>query len=440
MPHTKNKTSNSILCSPKHIPKNISLFGIEATGAFLFVLTLFIQKRILLFDVIPAFEWGSAYIYVSDIFFCLVIGVWGIRLLQNKATIPHSPILPLVGLFICTIFISIIFADHTLFATFGAIKMLQAGILFIWAYSTNISKYIILVPFIIGGIFSGLLGVAQFYLQKSVGLTMIAESPLKFFDPEVAHIAVSSGRFIRAYGSLPSPNILAFFLVIAILFLIFLYYRRYIRFAGSTALAMTTLTLALTLSFSRGVMVIGYGVIAALLVGLWHSSKDALRTRAQNIGVITCLAVVAMSGIFIHELYDRFFVNVYVDHAVEERVVLNNSAVDVIKDNPQGVGVRHFALHTGGDDPVHNVFLLIASEIGIIGVALFIAVLLWFFWRVATVAQKRMLTPEHLLWVAVMLCIVALSLIDHFFFTLQHGIMIFWLFLGLAIRSFYTHK
>lgn len=414
----------------------LTLKNLERLSAVLFVLFLPIQTRLFLFGASTPSEWSSAFLYASDLLFIALLVVFGARVFQKQVSLQNNSVVWVVGLFVIFSFISVLFAEHISVASFGALKALQGGILFVWAYSTDISRRCIVIPLVIGGVVNALVGFFQFSFQKSIGLTFLAESPLAPYTDQVAEIVVSSGRFIRAYGLVPSPNVLAFFLVVALLLLVALYYRKRIEFIGSFVFGAFVLILTLVLSFSRGIMLAGAGVVLYYFSSLIWSVQGEYKKRAVEILVLVGVCAVVVGVIFSSLLYDRFFVNIGLDNAVQERLELNSVAMQNIQSNPLGVGAKHFTLATDQEFPVHNVFLLVAAEIGVIGGVLFVLILLLVLYSFFQSLKQSGFSEQKLLWFSVVVLIILTALIDHFLFTLQQGMLAFWLLIGVATGVF----
>jgi hypothetical protein len=101
------------------------------------------------------------------------------------------------------------------------------------------------------------------------------------------------------------------------------------------------------------------------------------------------------------------------------------------------VGTPESSLYIG----VSNVYLLMAEEMGLIGLAVFVVILAVFFWQVWKVwpRVRRQAGLEAILLglTASLAGILVGGLLDHYFFNLNfpHSVSIFWLYLGLAMAT-----
>ena len=115
------------------------------------------------------------------------------------------------------------------------------------------------------------------------------------------------------------------------------------------------------------------------------------------------------------------------EEAVTQRLYYNGLAAETISQHRLlGVGIgqsvaelmrakpRYPALFY---QPVHNLYLLVASETGLLGLLFFLGWLGTVLWR--SRSHPFLLVPCLLLLVA--------GLFDHFFWTLQQGSLLFWL-------------
>jgi len=78
---------------------------------------------------------------------------------------------------------------------------------------------------------------------------------------------------------------------------------------------------------------------------------------------------------------------------------------------------------------ISDLFLLIASEIGILGLIFFILFLIQvIFYKIKTLGFKKIISNSFLL---LFLSFLVLGLIDHYFWTIQQSRLLFWFVLGL---------
>ena len=122
--------------------------------------------------------------------------------------------------------------------------------------------------------------------------------------------------------------------------------------------------------------------------------------------------------------------------SVSKRVELLKAGKDIVlSENPFfGVGINNqtvviekFLVLTNYlrfVQPTHNVYVLLAGEIGILGVALYCVLLAYSVYRAVKL-------DRFIVFVSLVL-IVLLSSFDHYFFTIHQTLLLFWVTLGIA--------
>jgi O-antigen ligase len=179
-------------------------------------------------------------------------------------------------------------------------------------------------------------------------------------------------------------------------------------------LLMLLSSLVLVLTFSRIAFLVCIVVWGAFLVKVFFNSK-----RIKNF---------AFFGLISERVLNLFTGG---DTSWSDRLGLMRASFKMIKENIlTGVGLGRFVANMGDTvprssngilllQPVHNVFLLIISEIGLIGFGLF-STLLYFFFK-----NKE--------WsLRLIMCLVAIFIIgmfDHYLFSLPQGLVLFLLIL-----------
>jgi len=295
---------------------------------------------------------------------------------------------------------------------------------------------------ILSGLFQAIIGIIQFFLQKSIGLFWLRES---LISPEilgVAKIILNRETYIRSYGLMPHPNVLGGFLLFSII--ITLLYNKLFHacppekcstwnnfgrveqfWAGGTIwtfrLILALQVLALILTFSKSAII---GIIIALVYILtpfsfigrragdevydcstWNNSQIHLTQtlsllrrewlklfHVEHLKLIVLSTLVILFSIFIiiKPNFDSLFLN-----SLNERLFYLNVPRGTFESDPFfGLGAgqsvlsmqKYFAqtLEFWQYQPVHNVFLLIFSELGLIELGLFI----WWLWKLFHVEQN----------------------------------------------------
>ena len=237
-----------------------------------------------------------------------------------------------------------------------------------------------LVKKIIGMIFLGmaissLVGILQYSMGKNFGLSIFGEAD-EIFEQSV----VGSSEIIRRVsGLMPHSNIfgmylaftlpIAFSLTFADIEKHFKYFSFVVSLLGS---------LALLLTFSRAaIMAFVFGMFIFLLVknrNLFHRCNNKI-----------CLMYGVLTGgilfVFWNKLIERFSGSPASN--LSFRFFLNEAAFKMIDRHPWlGIGLNNFSIQLPFYDtrgitavsrfPVHNLYLLIASETGLVSLAVFL--------------------------------------------------------------------
>lgn len=261
-------------------------------------------------------------------------------------------------------------------------------------------------------IFQSTIGLLQFFNQKSVAGYWLLGEPNLARPIDLAKQIIFGQNLILPYGTTAHPNVLAGF-IIAILILNILLFKKIkpnklaifsLCFSSFLGIAV----LLLTGSWSAGLSLI----IALILIKLKPTSKNL---------IVMMIAIWIVSTIIISKA--NIFLNT-TNPSIVRRQYLNQSAIMMLIDHPLvGVGLNNFTTQVEKysptrevvrfTQPAHNTFLLILSEIGILGVTLAI------FWL------KKLNKPW--IWSLTMTCATILPILtlDHYLYTLQTGNLIF---------------
>ncbi len=329
-----------------------------------------------------------------------------------------------------------------------------------------------LFALILNGLFQSLVGIAQFIHNGSLGLNFWGESILGPNIEGVAKIIVNGGKQIRAYGTLPHPNILAGFLIISLFLLLIecifrfkkVSYETFLNFVPRWFLfsAIWIISLGFILTVSRSAFLGLFVGLTIFFIWIWQSNniiffiplfKGGIRKisgiqfsrnpfqifplrkgKRQSYWLFLCNLFILLILLFLISRHTSFFSN----QSFQERQLYQDVSYKIISKYPiMGVGLGQFVLSEYREypnlenwqyQPVHNIFLLIFSELGIIGFILFLLFITSFF------KFKRMEFREnndqdknltYHLFCCIIFSFLIISLFDHYFWDIKIGIIVF---------------
>ncbi len=285
-----------------------------------------------------------------------------------------------------------------------------------------------------------LLAIAQYIHQGSINglLYFLGERKFASFTPGIANASINGQLILRPYGTFPHPNVLAGFLLTALVFIFALLDDRLNKskkILKTTALLLGSIALLLTLS--RIAIILW---ILAILVLLFNFLVKQIKNKSPIIITSTVLIVTIIAvGLFLFTpVFPRLEETRPTEKAIVQRTELIQSSVTIIKTHLLfGVGLYNFlpvlsqvqkpASQINELQPVHNIYLLTAAETGIIGLVFFI----WFLLE----TYRRLLkynTPTHKILLTLVSLILILGQFDHYWLTLQQGQLLFVIILGLC--------
>jgi len=312
-------------------------------------------------------------------------------------------------------------------------------------------------------ILAGLRGIAEFVSQG-----LVSPLFLKLF-PGLSSISVKTYN-LRAYGTLPHPNILSALFFVGLMINIYLLYRNKRSLDGGRKTWQTiVLSLSLVLiftgqlvSFSRtGWVLSGVGALVWLAIiflryrrtEIFHMKYGAQRPQAFEyqpgrvayiLGLLIMIAAVNLFA-FGPQIKDRLlgtngFAEVAADQSVMYRAELNKIAWSMVKANPIfGVGERNFVVKMDNysaekimpdlHQPVHNIYLLIWAEAGIFGLLSFVLAIYFIVRHGFSLLKSEPLLGSTML--IIFFGFLFWGFFDHFLLSIHQGSLAFWLVAGL---------
>jgi O-antigen ligase len=343
------------------------------------------------------------------------------------------------------------------------------------------------------GILQSLLAIYQFSYQYSAFSSpllhkLTGEPLLSPTAPGIAKVYLDGEKILRAYGTFPHPNILGGFLLFTLFITLYLYLchngivlsslnRLKVRFASPAAFVFWFGTfalqlIALLLSFSRSAW-IGLGLAAGtfLSLTLWRrlivsretSPKISATFRAYKSLIGALLFTLAFVCINFNLFSDRVFqdtsfgksqsaVQILSNHTFSDRLLLNNVSRETFRAAPltgSGPGTGIFNIETylrkyaltdlpaWGFQPAHNIYLLMLSETGIVGLFIFLLLIIKLYdFSIRSIVSRETTLEAALLRataISILTGFLFIGFFDHYFLTMQQGSLIFWISVAILI-------
>ena len=382
-------------------------------------------------------DYLSPTIYFTDILILLIFIFSFKTFLTWIKHIPREQLLVFV-LFLVSLSLGLASAKNYWAGTYGIVKFLEFSFLayFVSKKYKLFNKTVLFSCVFVSIFFEALLTFWQYLNQGSIGgiFYFFGERAFNAATPGIANASVNGQLFLRPYATFSHPNVLAGFFVLSILLLLLFSFRnKKLMLTKIVGIVLGTFALLLTLSRTAIFIWITYLV---LLFGLWMYKKYKKRKLNPYLLVaiiLACLIVVIFIILQNNYILQRFLTTQLSDESVVQRQLLVSQSLNMFWQNPLlGVGINNFYnnINLFKDNvfliqPVHNIFLLILSETGIIGLCAFLALLLKTFIVVVKKQNKFLLLC--------LLAIIFLGMFDHYFLTLQQGQLLFTVILSLSL-------
>ncbi len=339
--------------------------------------------------------------------------------------------------------------------------------LFIWL-AQLVNKKNILWAILLSGLVQSILAIYQSITQSISANKWLGMAEQLAQNRGVSVLESGEMRILRAYGSLPHPNMLAGFLVLAILVALYLWHDVYVRsekanwqikkiprIAGSAfggkkyvfnlcliVCSLVLMTFALLATFSRSALLaLLFCLLFILIFSLIKKDKLTFYVAIKYL-ILIMMATWAFNIYYPNLWVSRFDLSNRLEaKSMQDRQTTYSqldwrSPKDIIFG--QGLGLNTYWAYQKNRpesldqvQPIHNWFLLALAEIGLMGVLIFLALLYFYF--------KKILWKKnnYQVWnVAYILLLIFLGLFDHYLWTSWTG----WLMVGVVIAIIYHHK
>jgi O-antigen ligase len=294
----------------------------------------------------------------------------------------------------------------------------------------------LVVVLLLAGALQGALGVGQFLLQGTFSSKWLGMSAHQTAQGGASVLENSSGRWLRAYGSFPHPNILGGYLAIILLIIIIQNTSKSQKISINKYFMLYVICYmiifsGLIVSFSRSawlVFALGWGI-------LFWLQKERRRELVKMLLIFIVTALIwlsAFSPLFLARTQGEARLE---KKSVDDRVEYVVQAKEITREHFWlGVGAGNYTNAVREKNPqkkiweiqpVHNVFLLVSAELGLVGLTLWLI----FLGSVFLMGYKKNKIFTLVLYAS---CFM-LYVLDHWLWTSHFGLLFFFLLLGLVL-------
>jgi len=378
-------------------------------------------------------DYLSPTIYLTDILVFGILFLWFLEKLRDfRFKFSKSLIFP-VSVFVFLL-ANCFLAQNQGAAIYKLVKIIEFFFLgFYVAKNFSISLYPnILISLSLSVVYSSLIALAQFLKQSSLGgiFWWLGERTFNAGTPGIAKINIGGRLFLRPYATFPHPNVLAGFVLVSFLLSAPVVYRK-----NKLCFILYTFffILSLVFSFSRSTWLVGF-----LIILLVTGRLKKLRLAIFGLAFFSLLILLIKQPIFPEESFSQ-------------RMELNKISLHLIKLSPiTGIGLNNFIVSLPKFQqgqilwlqPVHNIYLLVAVETGLVGLVIFGWFLILSYKRLLSCYTRYLVIfnkkrdieisrYQNSLLIA-LTAILALGLFDHYWLTLQQTQLLLAIVLGLA--------
>jgi len=391
-------------------------------------------------------EQGTASLFALEVLILVALGchllATAARCEPRKSGAPAwltvAALLPLYA------FVSVFWAYDTIGALFSAIHLFEGYALayLIWVSGARLSQA--LLAFALGAAATSALGLWQALTQTSFASTWLGMAAHPVQDAGVSVVETASGRHLRAYGTLPHPNVLGAYAAAGLVAVIALAteaqkLRRFLLpLAGVSAAALVA-------TFSRSAWLSAL-VTLGFALGASRSVDKAVRRRLRPALAAAVLCAAAVAAFSLPILSARLTAEGRLEaKSIEERTSSIADGYAIFKAYlATGTGVGNYLptafLEFGFPEdpfavqPPHFAPLLVGAELGFFGLALVLGfVAAW--WYDALWLMRRARSPRVAVAAALPIVVIIAACFDHFPYDLFAGTLLTGALFGLFLKA-----
>lgn len=380
----------------------------------------------------------TGFVFASELFLLVAFIAYGLSFYRKEQQwslhFGDPKITGALLLFLTVVLATIFVAQDQFLHLLLSFRFLELFLFYIMMVNEVLPAKKVFFFFFLSMAFQALTAFYQYLVQGSLGLHFLGEPIATVQTLGVAKMDVAGMKILRAFGTFSHANVLGGALCIALI----LCFQRLSKQMWIYLPLILLLGTGFLFSFSRSAF---FGLVIGFLV---YISIDAHKTTLRAIVLFVSLLFLLMVLFGVeHIFFQRFLFED--SSALQERTAYLSASFQMLKAHPFGVGLGGFTLlmqYFSVDkfmpwifQPVHNVFMMVANETGILGGVVFLGIFIVLFLSLID-AKKRVRSESERQYgavlIALLFAIMTISLFDHYFFTLYSGQVLLFFYVALA--------
>ena len=368
-------------------------------------------------------------IYLTDIFIGIIflINIF----INKKLFIQLLNYKIILILFLVFGIINCIFSISFPTSVFRWLKIIEFAFLAFYFSKQEIVKFSSIVKiFFYSSILFSLIGIIQFFKSGTIGgiFYYLGERSFNVGTPGIALVNLAGRQLLRVYSTFPHPNSLAGFLGVILIFIIL---SGNLKKNIFNLLGILVMLMCFILTFSVSSYL---GIF--LIFSFYFFSKNIKDIKSLVLGFLflsifgsllltifssTILTTFPLLGQNISQRLDLSYI---AGQIISGKFLIGSGLGTYIINIPfyKGVFVYSWLLQ-----PVHNIYLLVFSEIGIVGLLSFCLAI----YKILKIQLKK----KKMYFLLPLIFILFTGLFDHYTLTLQQNTLLFSIFIGLSFHA-----
>lgn len=420
----------------KHILNFLKGFKLHEIFFFVFLFLIPIQVRILYFPEQAYVSWyfnyhQAIFIYLTDLILIACFTSW--LMFDFPRNISKTANYWLILTIIGVISLGMFHVKHLNLALYDLLKWIEMFLIILYIqtnFKTHLYYIYGVVLVYLSGVVQSIIAVSQFHVQHSLGLNWLGEYIAPIGTSGLSTVSHETEKIIRAYGTMPHPNVLAGFLIVSLIFGLYLISKTNIH-KWIVSCGTILILLGIFVTFSRAAWLVSVLTLICFILYYWLTKAKINVVYILIIGIVSCGTIFILGNDYLISRVSNIDIQ-----SITGRVDYNRMSLELVKHNwliGTGVGdyietlKQMFHVQPWQYQPAHNIFIVFAAQFGILGLILFVKLLFNVLSGLRNIRRETLIFTCLLAFIMVLL----ISQVDHYFITIQQGRLIFFVLIGL---------